>query len=431
MRSKTTLRVNGDLEFKTIKLKIFDLIASDGKTKKFPLGDCLYLGYSKGIPRYYFFRIAIKGNDKFLRLGEFNLISFEAARSDADKYLAQLLSDRKIVSTSSYDEKISKLTISKNKLNFKNFPFENFRDFGKFLDNLLLANSGNHNSIISELQMAIWLLLLIPFNSFDIIYAQIGDFYSHNKTWNKMSKNRQFIEAMPLGSVAFNVINDYKCMLASGFVQYGKIPFSDFNTRPLFQNLSRKSLVDVKFIIQQEICSIKMGGLDFSRLRSFFEYISIEFGLYSDKFIRKVMSKNSLVWGVNSQNFPAQYAALMDWWGTELNQSLNLFSSQPNAYLKSPVLQRYKVQFPLPYHEYIYSTQVQAASWTSQKNELTTVDKVALSQLPQPVESISLGSVNESSDFQLVKDYLRDRALRELGEEIQLEGRHVSSTQIL
>lgn len=290
------------------------------------LGDGLYLWVNKnGNKRTFKFRSHFNGQDRWATVGQYPALNLVEARKIVDtKYRADVDSARRDRSDSEWNLHLEK-SKRKVKSNTEKYQsFNNMADAGEFIRNLF-AYTGP-----AEIRLAIWLQMLLPSRSAELLTASWDDFDKNSAQWtvnnwdvlNAREKSQYIpVQIEYISTTAVQALNEL-------FDFTGKADY-------LFPSLCtpKTTNADRNKVIAQAIEKIWMKyPIKAVTFRNLFITTANKDSYFRPEFIKAMLAHKD---GINSiysnYSYVPQRKALSDWWGNELNR-LRLFPPTQATY---------------------------------------------------------------------------------------------------
>jgi Arm DNA-binding domain len=299
------------------------LVAVESGAPKTNLGGGLYLRIHNYTHKYFQFRICLGGKDTTKQLGTYPEMTYEQARGLAEKCRNEVRNSRQKKASSTFSEKL--IELSKGKKHEEIPCFENLQDAGTFIiklkntidnsyytGNVPMVNSKDSDTLI-EIYSFIWLQLLMPMRTNELLHAHGKEFDVKNLTWRIELKSKE------IGYSQENLSNSFMKIIK-------KLGILNLNSN-LFKNLSKLNKTDRNKKIENALKEIGPGyAINPNKFKLFFEFIANKYSGFNSKLIKNVAANqgSKSYWDFNYQ----QRWALVDWWETQLNRGEHLFNPE-------------------------------------------------------------------------------------------------------
>jgi len=278
------------------------------------LGGGLYLWINKkGNKRTFKFRSHFNSRDKWTTVGQYPAMSIDAARKIVDtKYRADLDNARRDRSDSEWN-----LHLEKGKRRVKSdtekYPsFNNMEDVGEFIRNLF-AYSGS-----TEIRIAIWLQMLMPSRTTELLTARRADFNTSIAQWMVHSRDIENSDKKPLIHPQIEYLSWHAVQALQELFDHTR------NSDYLFPSLCNPETTSAgrNKVIAQAIEEIWMKyPIKPVTFKNLFITTASSSSYFRPEFIKAMLThkdgKNSIY--CNDSYIP-QRKALSEWWGNELNR---------------------------------------------------------------------------------------------------------------
>lgn len=295
--------------------------------EKLKLGGSLYLWVSaNGRKKTFKFRSHFNGRDKWVNIGSYPKLSIEKAREEVEeKYRPKIESARQLRSNVDWESQLKSKKVTKSAQE-KLPAFHSKEDATEFVRLLHV----DHNP--PDIQMAIWLQMLMPSRSTEILTAKWSDFGWVNKTtqetyyqpprwpdsntqpkyWVVRKKNKADQNAPQSVELLSNIAIQYLTYL------YNRNPGNEY----LFPDLCDPNITvaDRKKLIDDAIGIIwKKYPVTPTTFKNYFILEAIKESYFTPAFIKAMISpkegKSALY---NKPDLTPQKIALNEWWSNKL-----------------------------------------------------------------------------------------------------------------
>lgn len=282
---------------------------------KLKLGEGLYLWINKkGNKKTFKFRIHFNGQDRWVTVGQYPAMSVEEARKTANtKYRADVENARQNKSDLEWDLHLERGIQKKVKSDIEKYPsFNNIEDAGEFIRNLL-----NYRPP-SEIRLAIWLQMLMPSRTTELLTAKWSDFNGETRQWAISVK-----KAAKPDIYSYTLLQIEYISPAAHLALHELLALTG-NGPHLFPSLCDPTIstTDRNKIIAKEIEKIWMKyPVTPATFRNFFITTANKESYFRPEFIKAMVTHKDGINSIyNSFNCIPQKRALAEWWGEELKR---------------------------------------------------------------------------------------------------------------
>lgn len=275
-------------------------------------GDGIYVKVNKrGNRKAFRVRICLGGKDKWVTLGTYSGMNLSQAREKAKIKRDEVENIREKKGDANWSvflKKNSEIKSEKKGESEKYPSFKNMKDAGEFIRNLFEYKESD------EIRLAIWLQMLIPSRTSELLCAKWKDVDDHLLQWtiNEKEQSNENSKRLVLPQVEY-------------LSQSARTAFDDLykltSTRDyLFPSLFRMTKAGRDKTIAQAIEKIGLNyPIEPGMFRNFFRSMAIKYSFFNPEFIEAMIShKHANGSSYNLPYYNRQRYALAEWWGDEL-----------------------------------------------------------------------------------------------------------------
>jgi integrase len=287
------------------------------KASKHYLGDDLYIIFSNQKQPQFKCRIRVNQRETMKVLGTYNEMSLDQARIEAGKWRSEVAIERRKTADAKVRKMMQVVTHAKTKK--KALPcFKNLGDARKFIIALKTAIRGG---VDTEIYLALWLLLLNPTRTKELLSAKWADFsHTADVIWavkTPLKKNTPSKYTELISRCSCDALHQLESLLPNKY---------DINEY-LFPTLA--NLKKSEFNKKIKLAILQIWGdyvIDPHQFKYFYKSIACDFSNFHPDFIERTITHyGSTEYWINNRQ---QYNALVNWWGEQLDREANHFNAE-------------------------------------------------------------------------------------------------------